>query len=80
MEKNLSKRISLLFFVILLTYIGSFAQIHLQISVKDANHQPIDRAEISVQQGDSIVDFGITNKGVFTAFTAYRHPVWDTLL
>ena len=49
MEKNLSKRVSLLFFVILLTYIGSFAQIHLQISVKDANHQPIERAEISVQ-------------------------------
>lgn len=67
MEKNLSKRFSLLAFVILLTHIGSFAQIHLQISVKEANHQPIERAEISVQQGDSIVDFGITNKGVFTA-------------
>lgn len=67
MEKNLSKRVSLLTLGLLLTYISVFAQIHLQIFVKDSKQQAVERAEVSVQYGDSIVDFGITAKGVFTA-------------
>lgn len=86
MENNFCKRVSLLTLGLLLTYISVFAQIHLQIFVKDSKQQAIERAEVSVQYSDSIVDFGITTK-VFLqllclrlAFTAYRHPVWDTLL
>ena len=67
MENNLCKRVSLLTLGLLLTYISGFAQIHLRIFVKDSKQQAIERAEVSVQYGDSIVDFGITTKGVFTA-------------
>lgn len=67
MENNFCKRVSLLTLGLLLTYISVFAQIHLQIFVKDSKQQAVERAEVSVQYGDSIVDFGITAKGVFTA-------------
>lgn len=85
MENNFCKRVSLLTLGLLLTYISVFAQIHLQIFVKDSKQQAVERAEVSVQYGDSIVDFGITAKGVLLlclrlAFTTYRHLVWDTLL
>lgn len=67
MENNFCKRVSLLTLGLLLAYISVFAQIHLQIFVKDSKQQAVERAEVSVQYGDSIVDFGITAKGVFTA-------------
>ena len=67
MENNFCKRVSLLTLGLLLTYISVFAQIHLQIFVKDSKQQAVERAEVSVQYGDSIVDFGIIAKGVFTA-------------
>lgn len=67
MENNFCKRVSLLTLGLLLTYISVFAQIHLQIFVKDSKQQAVERAEVSVQYGDSIVDFGITAKGVFSA-------------
>lgn len=71
MENNFCKRVSLLTLGLLLTYISVFAQIHLQIFVKDSKQQAVERAEVSVQYGDSIVDFGITAKGVFFCYCAF---------
>ena len=44
MENNLCKRVSLLTLGLLLTCISGFAQIHLQIFVKDSKQQAIERA------------------------------------
>ena len=48
MENNFCKRVSLLTLGLLLTYISVFAQIHLQIFVKDSKQQAVERAEVSV--------------------------------
>lgn len=60
-------KVYLMFISMLLTCVGTFAQIHLKVHIKDNKQQAVDKAEVYIQQGDSTIDFGIASKGEYTS-------------
>lgn len=63
---NIIKNIVLLLIGILFSGFNAFGQIKVQIHIVGKDKEPIERAEILTQQGDSTIDFCIMNKNNHT--------------
>lgn len=67
MQTKITKQLFLMLVGTWITCVGTFAQIHLKVHIKDSKQQAVDKAEVYIQQGDSTIDFGIASKGEYTA-------------